>query len=162
MKEFLKTNPDAEKGYTTDVWWEADIYKESRRRSQERDEANAQKIVTERQKEIEEIAKEWAKREYFRLTMAGTIDSTTTSQEEYTKENWERALFEGEVKYRQMKGEKVDVDEEFEDFETRQEKKQQAMLARAKQELTDVLESDGLKADDLKKKWEEDDDDDDE
>ena len=103
IEDFKKENPDAARGYTTtDAWWEREEFQRSRRRSAEREQEKAVMVLDERTKEIESIAKEWAKREYFRQSMAGTISKDTT-EDEYVKSVWERALFEGDLKYRQMK-----------------------------------------------------------
>jgi len=95
----------------------------------------------ERQEEVDVIAKEWAKREFFRQSMA---DTTQLSEEEFIKEVWDRALLEGDLKYRQMKGEIVDAESELADFKAQQERKAQTMLKRAKDELNEILESEDL------------------
>ena len=112
--------------------------------------------------EIEEIAKEWAKREYFRQSMAGTVENDMT-EEDYTTSVWERAVFMGDQKYRIMKGEKVDEEDELSTFQSQQDRKSDIMLKRAKKELQDILQSDGLGDDlpTLKAKIDDDDDDDD-
>lgn len=144
-------------GYTTDAWWEADIYQESRRKTAARAEEDTKAVSDERTKEIESIAKEWAKREYFRQSMAGTI-AEGTSEEDFTKQVWDRAVFEGDIKYRQMKGETTDADSELVTFQDRQERKKQTMLQRAKDDLANLLDEDGQDSEELKKKWEEDED----
>lgn len=158
-KEFVQKwktdNPDVAQGYTTDAWWEQDIYQQSRRKSAEKEASKSQAAKDERTKEIEAIAKEWAKREYFRQSMAGTIPEGKT-EEAFTEEVWERAMFEGDLKYRQAKGEVTDPDAELATFQAKQERKKKTMLQRAKDELAEILEEDGLSTDDLKKKWEED------
>ena len=88
--------------------------------------------------EIEEIAKEWVKREYFRQSMAGTIQNDMT-EDEFKETVWERAKLEGDLKYRQKNGEVVDEESEIADFKALQERKQQAMLKKAKEELAEVL-----------------------
>jgi hypothetical protein len=124
--------------------------------------ATAQTIKDARTIEIEAVAKEWAKREYFRASMAGTVENDQT-EEEFIKSVWERAMFEGDLKYRISKGETVDESSELANFQARQERKQQVMLQRAKAELSEILQED-MKDDDLalpsKKKMDEDDDDD--
>jgi hypothetical protein len=124
--------------------------------------ATAQTIKDARTIEIEAVAKEWAKREYFRASMAGTVENDQT-EEEFIKSVWERAMFEGDLKYRISKGETVDESSELANFQARQERKQQVMLQRAKAELSEILQED-MKDDDLalpsKKKMDDDDDDD--
>ena len=141
VEKFKKENPDAAKGYTTNAWWEAEEYQKSRQRSDERAAAALQAIKDERTLEIEEIAREWAKREYFRQSMAGTVEDDMT-EEEFTKTVWDRALLEGDMKYRISKGEAVDEEGELADFKSQQKRKQEAMLKRAKEELKAVLQGD--------------------
>jgi hypothetical protein len=100
---------------------------------------------SERQQEIETIAKEYIKREYFRQSM----DPNALSKEEFEKQNWDRAIFEADLKYRQSKGEVMDADSEWADFTKVQERKQAAMLKRAKEEMVEILKEDGLGGDDL-------------
>jgi len=93
----------------------------------------------EKKKEVEEIATEWAKREYFRQSMAGDMPYT---EEEYRKSVWERALFEGDLKYRMMRGQETDERKELADFKSQQEKKKDVMLERAKASLQELLDED--------------------
>jgi hypothetical protein len=161
IEEFKKENPDAAKGYTTsDAWWEREEFQKSRRRSAEREQEKMVAIQDERTKEVEAIAKEWAKREYFRQSMAGAVQPGV-SEEEFIKSVWDRALFEGDLKYRQSKGETTDDEKELADFKGRQEKKGEVMLARAKKELKEILEKEDLGGDDLQAALDDDEDDDD-
>ena len=100
-------------------------------------------IKDERTLEIEKIATEWAKRQFFSQSMAGTV-SEDMSEEDFIESVWDRAMFEGDLKFRQMNGEEPDVDAELLDFKTQQERKQQTMLKMAKQELQDILEEENL------------------
>ena len=106
--------------------------------------------------DIEEIAREWAKREYFRESMAGSVDM---SEDEYIKANWDTAMKEGEVAYKIQKGEMTDAEAaaELETFQSIQERKQAAMLKKAKEEMKALLEEDSFDDDD-----DDDDDEDDE
>ena len=99
--------------------------------------------------EIENIAREWAKREYFRKTMANAVDMT---EEEFITSVWDRALFEGDLKYRKMIGEVADEETELADFKKRQEKKKVAMLERAKAEMLEALDEEDLGGADLDEK----------
>jgi len=90
-------------------------------------------------KEIEDIAREWAKREYFRKSMSGDMPY---SEEEYIKSVWERALFEGDLKYRMLRGMDTDERKELADFKKKQEKKKATMLERAKASLQEMLDED--------------------
>jgi hypothetical protein len=165
VEDFKTKNPEAAGGYTNDIWWEGEQFQQSRRKSAERDVAKEQLVKDERTMEIEEVAKEWARREFFRQSMSGQVDAEMT-EEAFTKSIWDRALFEGDLKFRQMKGENTDDATELADFKTQQERKQGAMLKRAKQEMKDLLNEDNLGGDDLTTKLldeetDEDDDDDD-
>lgn len=161
IEAFRTENPDAALGYTTDAWWEADEYKLSRQRSDERMAATVQAVKDASTVEIEAIAKEWAKREYFRASMAGTVENDMT-EEEYIKSVWDRAMFEGDIKFRQSKGETVDTTMELATFQAQQERKQQVMLRRAKAELAQVLQDDSDGDGTTSNKKSDDDDEDDE
>jgi hypothetical protein len=139
IEKFQTENPDAAAGYTTDAWWEADEYKKARERSDERALEKVQMLKDERQQEVEEIAMQYAKREYFRQSMEGVIDMT---EEDFIKSVWDRALFEGDLKYRQSRGEDMDAAAELANFKLQQERKQKTMLERAKKELAAVLQED--------------------
>ena len=80
--------------------------------------------------------------------MAGTI-MEGMSEEAFTESVWERALFEGELKYRQMNGEVTDTVAELADFKSQQERKKEAMLKRAKEELKEILDEEDLGGEDL-------------
>jgi hypothetical protein len=160
VEDFKTKNPDAAAGFTNDIWWETEQFQQSRRKSAERDTKKEQAVKDERTLEIEEVAKEWARREFFRQSMSGQVDAEMT-EEDFVKSIWDRALFEGDLKYRQMKGEVTDDVTELADFKTQQERKQGAMLKRAKQEMMDILQEDNLGGDDVTTKLLEDETDDD-
>jgi len=85
-----------------------------------------------KKKEIEDTARAWAKREYFRKSMGGNMGM---SEEEYIESVWERAMFEGDLKYRMMHGGETDERKELAEFEEKQNKKKAAALKRAKEAL---------------------------
>lgn len=87
--------------------------------------------------EIESIAREWAKREYFRKATSGDMPY---SEEEYIKSVWERALFEGDLKYRMLHGQETDERKELAEFKVKQEKKKAMMLERAQASLNEALD----------------------
>ena len=118
-----------------------------------RKEQAVQKVKDDRTEGVEKIAKEWVKREFFRQNMAGTMDASMT-EANFKESVWERAMFEGDLKYRQLNGESPDTEAELEDFKTMQERKKQAMLKRAKDELKEILEEDDLYDVDLAMKLE--------
>jgi hypothetical protein len=148
VEEYKEGNPDGQKGYFTEEWWLRPEYQEATREMEERFAKKEGIVLDERTKEIEGIAREWAKREYFRKTMDGTMDADMT-QEEYTKSVWERAMFEGDLRYRQYNGEVTDKTTELADFKKIQERKQAVMLKRAKEEMRQILEEDDLLDDEM-------------
>lgn len=117
--------------------WIEEKQKELDASSAERKAKVKQEYEEKKQKEIEDIAREWAKREYFRKATAGDMPY---SEEEYIKSVWERALFEGDLKYRMMNGQETDERKELAEFKKKQEKKKAMMLERAKQGLQDLLD----------------------
>merc|ERR1712151_924221 len=141
IDDFMERNPDYDKGYTSDIWWESEEFQKSVRKRREKEAKEEIMIKDARQEEVEKIAKEWVKREFFRQSMA---DATTLSEDEFTKEVWERALLEGDLKYRQMNGEIVDAETELADFKAQQERNKETMLKKAKDELNEILESEDL------------------
>lgn len=151
IADFMEKNPDYEKGYTSDVWWEDEKFQKSVRKSAMRSAEEDQKVKDARAQEIEKIAKEWAKREYYKQMMGGAVGADV-SEEGFTESVWERALFEGDLVYRQMNGEATDADAELEDFKAKQARKKQAMLQKAKSELKEILEEENLGGDDLNEK----------
>jgi hypothetical protein len=87
--------------------------------------------------------------------MEGSIEDGM-SEEEFSKANWDRAMFEGDLKYRQLNGEITDAaaDAAIADFKAQQERKKQTMLQRAKEELKELLDEEDLGGDDLDEKLE--------
>jgi len=149
VDDFNEKNPNYKDGYyTTDAWWEDEKFQASVKKSSLRAAEEIQQAKDARQEKIEEIAKEWAKREYFRQSMAGTIEEGM-SEEAFTESVKDRALFEGELKLRQINGEETDAESELADFKSQQERKKQAMLKRAKEELKEILDEEDLGGDDL-------------
>jgi hypothetical protein len=120
--------------------WLVQKQKELDESAEQRRERTKREYEEKKQKEIEEIAREWAKREYFRKSMAGDMPF---SEEEYVKSVWERALFEGDLKYRMLRGQETDERKELAEFKKKQEKKKAAMLERARLSLQEALKSDG-------------------
>lgn len=152
LDDFGEKNPNWGDGvFATEAWWEDPKFiaqveeaKASYRRGDAvEEEEEEEEIKDERTLEIEKIATEWAKREFFSQSMAGTVNEDM-DEEEFIESVWDRAMFEGDLKYRQMNGEEPDVDAELLDFKTQQERKQQTMLKMAKQELQEVLDEENL------------------
>jgi hypothetical protein len=145
ITEYKEKNPNWDQAgvFTTEAWWEAPEYKASRERSDARAAAKLAKVKDEKTLQIEMLAKEWGKREFFRLSMEGMMTLGGDMDEEaFLQKNWERALKEGEWAYRRSNGELTEEEaaNEMEDFKILQDKKQQAMLKRAKEELKDIID----------------------
>jgi len=119
--------------------WLAAKQRELDENAEERKAKIKEEFEAKKQAEIEEIAREWAKREFYRKSMSGDMPY---SEEEYIKSVWERALFEGDLKYRMLRGQDTDERKELAEFKEVQEKKKAAMLARAKAGLEDLLNDD--------------------
>jgi hypothetical protein len=137
----------------SDNWWEDPEFLKNVKSNKSREEQEAELAVEQkdaRSLEIETIAREWAKREYFRKSMESSVDSLT--EEEFITQVWDRAMFEGDLQYRKIHGEVTDEATELADFKKRQERKKEAMLVRAKAELNEVLEEENLGGEDLKER----------
>ncbi len=117
--------------------WLLQKQKELDESAADRKERMKQEYEDKKQKEIEEIAREWAKREYFRKATSGDMPY---SEEEYIKSVWERALFEGDLKYRMLHGQETDERKELAEFKMKQEKKKALMLERAQASLDEILD----------------------
>ena len=61
------------------------------------------------------------------------------TEEEYIESVWERAMFEGDLKYRMMHGGETDERTELAVFMEKQEKKKQAALRKAKSTLEGMM-----------------------
>jgi len=128
QKKFDKENPDPEE--------EARLLKEREVQDKLNWEKSEKEFDERRQNEIEETARAWAKRQYFRKSMGGNMGMT---EEEYIKSVWERAMFEGDLKYRMMHGGKTDERKELAEFMSKQDMKKATALKKAKELLEDQL-----------------------
>ena len=145
MQKWKTENPDAAKGYTTDAWWESEQFQKSVRERQRKNAQEIQTVKNARQEEVEKIAREWAKREYFKASTSA--EGTKLTEDEFMKDIWERALLEGDLKYRETHGEDNDPAGELEDFKRQQERKKEIMLKKAKEELREILDKENLGGD---------------
>lgn len=123
-------------------------FQASVKRSSAKAEKEIQQVSDARAEKIKEIALEWTKREFYRQSLAGSLAEGMT-EEAFTESVWDRAMKEGELKYRQMNGEVVDTEAELADFKSKQERKKEAMLKQAKEDLKSILQADGLDGADL-------------
>lgn len=121
--------------------WLAEKQKELDESAAERKQRIKEDYEEAKTKEIEDIAREWAKREYFRKATSGDMPY---SENEYIKSVWERALFEGDLKYRMLHGQETDERKELAEFKQKQGKKKAMMLERAKAALNEALGEDDM------------------
>jgi hypothetical protein len=103
----------------------------------ERDKADQARLEKSREdfdakkkQEIDDIARSWAKREYFRKSMGGNMGM---SEDEYIESVWDRAMFEGDLKYRMMHGQETDERKELSEFLDKKTQKERTMLKRAQE-----------------------------
>lgn len=85
---------------------------------------------------VEEIAGEWAKREYYRMSLKGDM---LLSEEDYVKSIWERALFEGDIKFRMLRKNNKNVQKQSSN--EKQARKKATLLARSKAKYLDILDA---------------------
>lgn len=93
-----------------------------------------------KQKELEALATQWAKREYLRKSLKRAIP---IKEHEFIEIIWERAMFEADLKYRTMQGQAVNESEERVEFKLEQEKKK-AGAYKAEQERWQDMKYDEL------------------
>merc|ERR1712194_283567 len=75
-----------------------------------------------KQAELEEMATQWAKREYLRKSIKQPVP---VNEDTFTEIIWERAMFEANLKYRTMQGLAVNESEERKAFKEDQKKKKE-------------------------------------
>jgi len=76
----------------------------------------------------QELANEWAKREFFRKSVTGEL---VVNQKQFIEMIWERALFEADITMRLDQGEDVDEQVEREAWKEKQKEKAKAEAAAA-------------------------------
>lgn len=128
QRKFERENPDPEE--------EARLAEERAIQDKLNWEKSEKEFDERKKNEIEETARAWAKRQYFRKSMGGNMGMT---EEEYIESVWERAMFEGDLKYRMMHGGKTDERKELAEFLSKQDKKKATALKKAKELLEDQL-----------------------
>jgi len=133
IEEYKTRTPTA----TPQDEWMAQKQKELDENAADRRVRVKEEYEVKKTKEIEDIAREWAKREYFRKATSGDMPY---SENEYIKSVWERALFEGDLKYRMLHGQETDERKELAEFKKKQEKKKVMALERAQAQLNAVLD----------------------
>ena len=129
-------------------WWENPTFqktaqeREAERKGQksikevEAADATAQAFIplTKREKEIETIATEWAKRQFYAAATAGTAGDMTEDQ--YVESIWEQAVKEGEGKWRKMKGY---TDDDPSTWDDKMQQKQAVLAKQAEAEIAGMM-----------------------
>lgn len=93
-----------------------------------------------KQKDLEAMATEWAKREYLRKNLKRRIP---IKEDEFIEVVWERAMFEADLKYRTMQGQSVNEAEERVAFKEGSEKRK-AEAYKKEQERWEKMQYDEL------------------
>ena len=143
-------NPDGIVTYDGPNWWESPEFQEMTNRQKAQSEQLAkEEKKSERQMEVEKVAKAWMQREYFRMSMAGKLNGMT--EEQFEIKMWKKALKEGEKRYQVYLGEVPDENGEIKlNSERRMKKIEEVMLERARAEMRQLLEEEGENFDDVK------------
>lgn len=126
-------------GYTSDLWWEQGEYKKSSDERKAKEEKEKLEVKDAVQLEKEEIAKEWVKRQYYKQTLAGTMNMTV---EEFTESVWEQALVEGDVRYRKVNSGIPNEKPELMDFEEKHKRMMDTAYKRAVKDIKQALNED--------------------
>lgn len=126
-------------------WWENPAFKKT---AQEREaekmgeraikkEAEVQAFapMSKREKEIETIATEWAKREFYRVSTEGTVGDDMT-EEKYIESVWEQAVKEGDAKWRKVQGYS---DEDPSTWDDKMKQKQAVLAKQAESEIAGMM-----------------------
>lgn len=98
-----------------------------------------QRQDAEKTKELESIAKEWAKREYLRKSLKRRIP---INEDEFTEIVWDRAMFEADLKYRTMSGLAVNESEERAKFKEQQKEKKAAAYRKEQERWNSMTNED--------------------
>jgi len=130
-------------------WWENPAFKktaqerEADRKGQKsisavaEEDAVAKAFVplTKREKEIETIAMEWAKRQYYAAVTAGNV-ATDVSEDDYIDSVWEQAVREAEAKWRKIKGYS---DSDPSTWDDKMQQKQAVLAKQAEAEIAGMM-----------------------
>ena len=86
---------------------------------------------------LEEMAREWAKREFYKQSLKQ--GRMPISEEQYIDLVWDRAMFEADLKLRTMEGKSVNESEERKKFKEDQAKKKAAAFEKAKERFKNMM-----------------------
>lgn len=124
-------------------WWESPAFKKT---TQEREAASGKVVVkkeeqkafapmTKAQKEVEKIAMEWAKREFYTKSTEGVITADVT-EEQFIESIWETAIKEGTTKWRKLEGYS---DEDPSKWDDKMKQKQAVLAKKAESEIASMM-----------------------
>lgn len=103
----------------------ADMEKHQQLAQAKAKQAELEEIEQEKQEVIKEMAQEWADREFYRRSLNGDL---AVNKKQFIEMIWERAMFEAELEFRQLAGERFDVEMEREEWKMAQKAKVKAGL----------------------------------
>merc|ERR1712127_975833 len=86
------------------------------------DAGRKKRAAAAKQRELNEMATQWAKREYLRKSIKRAVP---VKEDAFIEIVWDRAIFEADLKYRTMQGEAVIESEERKKFREDQQKKKE-------------------------------------
>lgn len=91
--------------------------------------------MTKAQKEVEKIAMEWAKREFYTKSTEGVITADVT-EEQFIESIWETAIKEGTAKWRKLEGY---TDEDPSKWDDKMKQKQAVLAKKAESEIASMM-----------------------
>jgi hypothetical protein len=100
--------------------------------------------LTKREKEIEEIATDWAKRQFYQASLDGKVAADMT-EEQYIDSIWEMAVKEGEARWRKLQG---FSDEDPSTWDEKLKQKQAVLAKQAESEIAGMMRGFDRKMDD--------------
>lgn len=103
----------------------ADMEKHQQLAQAKAKQAELEEIEQEKQEVIKEMAQEWADREFYRRSLNGDL---AVNKKQFIEMIWERAMFEADLEFRQLAGERFDVEMEREEWKMAQKAKVKAGL----------------------------------
>jgi len=95
---------------------------EAKTRQENIDLGRQQRAESAKQSELEEMATQWAKREYLRKSIKRAVP---VNEDDFIEIIWDRAMFEADLKYRTMQGQAVNENKERKIFREDQKKKKE-------------------------------------
>ncbi|KAL7486600.1 hypothetical protein ACHAW6_012192 [Cyclotella cf. meneghiniana] len=94
-----------------------------------------ERLARERQEKLEEMAKEWAEREYFRKKLRSEL---LVNKDQFVELIWDRAIFESNLRLRTIEGFAVNESEERRQWKEAQKKKKAAEMAASRKMIEEL------------------------